>query len=348
MATQYRCIFRNALGTGVDVIQTSEPLVGNQATELRTNTYGGPPAILLLNRLRTGYTQILVGTDYFDSVSAAFESENAHLENLDTFVLFPVYSIETSGHIIVEDDEGMLYSNDVLYAQTGSRPIVDCYFVHPLSITPKEIRDDGLEYYRADFTFRYSYGPEADPEFGDTSIRDEFIHSVYIPVSAVQDDSGNLHKLRTVHELAEIYKLLQFSNVEVTGAFVNDSAPSIECIEIPVSDDSLEYNSELILEGGPEYVGTQITSITHDNREPLPIFNITINAGEGSLAPFNDLAPFYQERVRSSVEQVLMETDGVSIRQWALESDFFHTSLETMDLNELVELLTHVAVVGRD
>ena len=77
--------------------------------------------------------------------------------------------------------------------------------------------------------------------------------------------------------------------------------------------------------------------------------NITINnmAG-GSLTPFTELAPFYQDRLRSTVERVLMETDGVTIRHWALESDLFHTSLETMDLNELVDILSHVALVGRD
>ena len=76
--------------------------------------------------------------------------------------------------------------------------------------------------------------------------------------------------------------------------------------------------------------------------------NITINnAAGGSLTPFTELAPFYQDRVRSTVERVLMETDGVTIRQWALESDLFHTSLETMDLNELVDILSHVALVGR-
>ena len=76
--------------------------------------------------------------------------------------------------------------------------------------------------------------------------------------------------------------------------------------------------------------------------------NITINnAAGGSLTPFTELDPFYQDRLRSTVERVLMETDGVTIRQWALESDLFHTSLETMDLNELVDILSHVALVGR-
>ena len=76
--------------------------------------------------------------------------------------------------------------------------------------------------------------------------------------------------------------------------------------------------------------------------------NITINnAAGGSLTPFTELDPFYQDRVRTTVERVLMETDGVTIRQWALESDLFHTSLETMDLNELVDILSHVALVGR-
>ena len=87
-------------------------------------------------------------------------------------------------------------------------------------------------------------------------------------------------------------------------------------------------------------------TVTVVDGDPGDIY-ITINAGEGSLAPFTDLAPFYQDRVRNTVERILQETDGVSIRQWALESDFLHTSLETMDLNELVEILTHVAIVGR-
>ena len=88
-----------------------------------------------------------------------------------------------------------------------------------------------------------------------------------------------------------------------------------------------------------KYVDEQIAAI-----EPI---SITINAGEGSLTPSNDLATFYQVRVRFTIEQILQETDGVTIREFAIQSDFVHYSLETMDLNELVELLTHVAVVGR-
>ena len=75
--------------------------------------------------------------------------------------------------------------------------------------------------------------------------------------------------------------------------------------------------------------------------------SISIAINNDSPTPFTDLAQFYQDRVRASVEQVLQETDGVSIRQWALESDFINLTLETMTLPELVEILTHVAVVGR-
>ena len=63
--------------------------------------------------------------------------------------------------------------------------------------------------------------------------------------------------------------------------------------------------------------------------------------------PFTILDVFYQERVRRAVELVLQETDGVDIRTWALQSDFTHTELEWMTLPELVEILTHVAIVGR-
>ena len=78
--------------------------------------------------------------------------------------------------------------------------------------------------------------------------------------------------------------------------------------------------------------------------ENAPIY-LTID--NGPEAPFMELAGFYQERVRTAVERVLQETDGVSIHQFALQSDFINTTLETMTLNELVDLLTHVAIVGR-
>ena len=118
------------------------------------------------------------------------------------------------------------------------------------------------------------------------------------------------------------------------------ATPSITCVE--VNNNDVVVNS--VVTETPE-----TTEVTHTivDGDPGDIY-ITINAGEGSLAPFNDLDPFYQDRVRDTVERVLLETDGTSIREFALLSDFFHTSLETMDLNELVELLTHVATVGRD
>ena len=350
MATEYRCIFRNLLGTGLDVVSSNSAgsdRNDNKVSAAAPDIYPNGPfvATVQLTTSPNYHSWVSADGDYFDSIAETFEEENSHLENLtvDSYTS----NLRRVGDITLVDDEGTSIGVSLLFSHRGNRPIVDYYMVNPLSNIQTETRDDGLEYYRVDFVFNYSYGPETDPDFGNVRVQDQFTHSVYVPASAVQDDLGRLPRLRTLGEIANLYKLLQFNNVEVMGPFVNDSAPSIECIEVPVVDDSLEYNSELVLTGGPEYVGTQITSITHDNREPLPVFNITINAGEGSLAPFNDLAPFYQERVRSSVEQVLMETDGVSIRQWALESDFLHTSLKTMDLNELVELLTHVAVVGR-
>ena len=63
--------------------------------------------------------------------------------------------------------------------------------------------------------------------------------------------------------------------------------------------------------------------------------------------PFTVLDPFYQDRIRNTVEEVLQETDGVDIRTWALQSDFNHVTLEAMTIEELVEILTHVAIVGR-
>ena len=88
-------------------------------------------------------------------------------------------------------------------------------------------------------------------------------------------------------------------------------------------------------------------TLTVVDGDPGDIY-ITINAEDGAINPFTELDPFYQDRVRGTVERVLLETDGVDIRTWALQSDFLHVSLETMDLNELVEILTHVASVGRD
>ena len=99
----------------------------------------------------------------------------------------------------------------------------------------------------------------------------------------------------------------------------------------------------VVLEGpAPTEPNHVVTKKYVDENAPI---HLTIN--NMVEAPFMELAGFYQDNVRTAVERVLQETDGVSIHQFALESDFINTTLETMTLNELVELLTHVAIVGR-
>ena len=122
--------------------------------------------------------------------------------------------------------------------------------------------------------------------------------------------------------------------------YIEDGILSTQWTSFPAKLDQLDTGLPYYNVEWQEFVNA-LASVDND-------INITINnAAGGSLTPFTELDPFYQDRVRTTVERVLMETDGVTIRQWALESDLFHTSLETMDLNELVDILTHVAVVGR-
>ena len=152
-------------------------------------------------------------------------------------------------------------------------------------------------------------------------------------------------KVRTQLEAVRALRLFGFDielEKETAEILANDIQPTIRCINLNDFNDTTEITVDV--SDVPESMVVRHIIIDGD---PGDIY-ITINAGEGSLAPFNDLDPFYQDRVRSTVERVLLETDGTSIREFALLSDFFHTSLETMDLNELVEILTHVATVGRD
>ena len=152
-------------------------------------------------------------------------------------------------------------------------------------------------------------------------------------------------KVRTQLEAVRALRLFGFDielEEETAEILANDIQPTIRCINLNDFNDTTEITVDV--SDVPESMVVRHIIIDGD---PGDIY-ITINAGEGSLAPFNDLDPFYQDRVRSTVERVLLETDGTSIREFALLSDFFHTSLETMDLNELVEILTHVATVGRD
>ena len=148
----------------------------------------------------------------------------------------------------------------------------------------------------------------------------------------------SIPNFRTYWEFLDILRGASGEPIDGTlGFLVFPAEVEIACLDI----DSLE-DTTITLD-----INSIPPTLTVVDGDPGDIY-ITINAEDGSPTPFNDLDPFYQDRVRDTVERVLLETDGVDIRTWALESDFLHTSLETMDLNELVEILTHVAVVGRD
>ena len=142
---------------------------------------------------------------------------------------------------------------------------------------------------------------------------------------------------------------LQGFTVEYTTTTIQTPSDKIEnegsaVIIQPGGDININAGgSGVILEGPvPTEPNHVVTKKYVDDNAPI---HLTIN--NMVEAPFMELAGFYQDNVRTAVERVLQETDGVSIHQFALESDFINTTLETMTLNELVELLTHVAIVGR-
>ena len=189
----------------------------------------------------------------------------------------------------------------------------------------------------------------------DTAVETIFIGrygSLYVPVS--MDVPALISDLKSVSENPEYYidpadavpsaARIPSGNTNGRSDFnidgyvhynVYDNGNRYSINNIPFEDlTPLGFNY-----GWNQYIGASVIDPVYAFARAIPLSDCG--------TPFTRLDPFYQERVRRSVELVLRETDGVSIRQWALESDFINTTLETMDLNEFTELMTHVAIVGR-
>ena len=134
----------------------------------------------------------------------------------------------------------------------------------------------------------------------------------------------------------------QFVPEDAYGTIQTDSDP-LTCdpvLQYNVQLVARRYNSETREVDYSDYIYSNFVTFTvHTNIVTIP--------DPIEDTPFQLLAPFYQERVRRAVELVLQETDGTTIREFAIQSDFLNYALETMSLTELIEILTHVAIVGR-